>query len=831
MQLKPYSVQSVCQIINGKLVGGKLQGNRTIKDILIDSRQLITAENSLFFALISSRNNGHKYIYELYEKGLRAFVVSQIPASKNQMPDASFILVKNTLTALQHLTAFHRSQFDIPVIGITGSNGKTIIKEWLFQLLSPDKNIVRSPKSYNSQIGVPLSVWQLNPSNELAIFEAGISEPDEMEKLQLIIRPTIGIYTNIGQAHDENFINTTQKAGEKLKLFTKVDTLIYCSDHIDIQGVLIKSGLNRQIKLHTWGRKNEADLMIQSATPTGNATLLEAVYGGQSMSITIPFTDDASVENAMHCWTMMLLLGYDPALISSRMAQLSPIAMRLELKEGINNCTIVNDFYNSDFNSLRIALDFLNQQSQHREKTVILSDILQSGRNEVDLYTDISALLDAKGINRIVGIGQAISRQQDKFQMSREFYDSTEEFLSHFAVASLSNQSVLLKGARKFEFERISNLLQQKAHETVLEINLNHLVSNLNYFRSKLTAGTKLMAMVKAFGYGSGSFEIANILQFHHIDYLAVAYADEGVELRKAGIETPIMVMSPEENSFDAMIRHRLEPEVFSFRILDLLEETIRRTALPSNKPVKIHIKLETGMHRLGFCEHQLDELSQRLVSNKMLFVQSVFSHLAASDKAEHDTFTQEQTEIFRRMSEKIIQLFPHKIHRHILNSAGICRFPEAHFDMVRLGIGMYGISADSTDKAGLSSVISLRSTISQIKTVPADTSIGYNRSFITDKPLRIGIVPIGYADGLSRKLGNGRGKLYVRGKEARIIGDVCMDMCMIELNDNEVSEGDIVTVFDDHHPVETFAHDSETIPYEIFTGISRRVKRVYFYE
>lgn len=462
---------------------------------------------------------------------------------------------------------------------------------------------------------------------------------------------------------------------------------------------------------------------------------------------------------------------------------------------------------------------------------MILSDILQSGRNEVDLYADIGALLEAKGITRLIGIGQAIGRQQDKFSMNREFFETTEDFLNHFAIASLSNHSVLLKGARKFEFERISNLLQQKAHETVLEINLNHLVSNLNFYKSKLRPETRLMAMVKAFGYGSGSFEIANVLQFHQVDYLAVAYADEGVELRKAGIETPIMVMSPEENSFDAMIRHRLEPEIFSFRILGLLEETIKRTALPSNKPVKIHIKLDTGMHRLGFCEHELEELINRLTDNSMLFVQSVFSHLAASDKPQHDQFTQDQIETFRRMSDRIMNVFPHSVYRHILNSAGISRFPQASFEMVRLGIGLYGISMNSAEEQGLSTVISLKSTISQIKTIAAQQSVGYNRSFIADKPIRIGIVPIGYADGLSRKLGNGRGTIYVHGMSARIIGDVCMDMCMIDLTNIDAMEGDTVIVFDENHPVDQIARDSETIPYEIFTGISRRVKRVYFYE
>jgi len=831
MQGEPYSVDSICQIVKGKLIKGNLSVNQTITDILIDSRQLITAENTLFFALITPRNNGHKYIPELYEKGLRTFVVSQVPGGKIHMPEAKFLLVKNTLAALQQLAAHHRSGFSIPVIGITGSNGKTIIKEWLFQLLSPDRNIVRSPKSYNSQVGVPLSVWQMNSGHEMAIFEAGISEPDEMDKLQPIIRPTLGIFTNVGQAHDENFIQTIQKAGEKLKLFTRVETLIYCSDHSDIQEVFIKSGLNRQINTFTWSIKNEADLMIHSVATSGGTSLIEASYKESSLSLRIPFSDAASVENAIHCWSVMLLMGYGQDIINDRMAQLIPIAMRLELKEGINNCTIVNDFYNSDFNSLRIALDFLNQQKQHREKTVILSDILQSGRNEVDLYADIGALLEAKGITRLIGIGQAIGRQQDKFSMNREFFETTEDFLNHFAIASLSNHSVLLKGARKFEFERISNLLQQKAHETVLEINLNHLVSNLNFYKSKLRPETRLMAMVKAFGYGSGSFEIANVLQFHQVDYLAVAYADEGVELRKAGIETPIMVMSPEENSFDAMIRHRLEPEIFSFRILGLLEETIKRTALPSNKPVKIHIKLDTGMHRLGFCEHELEELINRLTDNSMLFVQSVFSHLAASDKPQHDQFTQDQIETFRRMSDRIMNVFPHSVYRHILNSAGISRFPQASFEMVRLGIGLYGISMNSAEEQGLSTVISLKSTISQIKTIAEHQSVGYNRSFIADKPIRIGIVPIGYADGLSRNLGNGKGKLYVHGMAARIIGDVCMDMCMIDLTNIDAVEGDTVIVFDENHPVDQIARDSETIPYEIFTSISRRVKRVYFYE
>ena len=825
-----YTLENIAGAVKGKLLNQAASTLR-IRDILIDSRQLIAAEQCLFFALISERNNGHRYISQLYEKGIRAFVISQLPADINTMPDAAFILVENTLAALQALAAFHRRQFDMPVIGITGSNGKTIIKEWLFQLLSPDFNIIRSPKSYNSQVGVPLSVWQMDQQHQLAVFEAGISEPEEMEKLQAIIKPTIGLFTNIGQAHSENFIQTSQKVGEKLKLFTKVDTLVYCTDHADIQSIIIKSELLRTIKSFSWSRKNEADLQIVSVEKNLNKTNINGLYKGKEALVSIPFVDEAAIENAIHCWAVMLLFGLPQDEITKRMALLVPIAMRLELKAGINNCTIINDSYNSDVNSLSIALDFLNQQQQHKQKTLILSDILQSGRNEVDLYTYIAQLLEAKGIDNLIGIGPAISRQADRFQMNKVFFDTTEEFLSHYPFASLNNQTILLKGARIFEFEQISKLLQEKAHETVLEINLNNLVSNLNYYRTKTKPGTKLMAMVKAFGYGSGSFEVANILQFHHADYLAVAYADEGVELRKAGIILPIMVMSPEENSFDAMIRHQLEPEIFSFRILDLLEETIRRLALPPNKPVKVHLKIDTGMHRLGFCPHEVDALIERIRSNPMLRIQSVFSHLAASDKAEHDAFTHQQISILEGCGKKITDAFPYTIMRHILNTGGISRFAEAQFEMVRLGIGLYGVPSTAEEIEALQTVISLKSTISQIKQLKANESVGYNRSSYTTRESRIGVVPIGYADGLSRLLGNGNGKLWVNGQAAPIIGDVCMDMCMIDLTDISANEGDPVVVFDSKHSIKLVAKDAQTIPYEILTRISRRVKRVYFQE
>ncbi len=825
-----YNGLELTEILGASLVSPDAK-QIAVKDILIDSRRLIATEQCLFFALVSKRNDGHQYIPELYKKGVKFFVVSSLPDTMEKMPEGHFFVVDNTLEALQKLAAWHRRLFDIPVIGITGSNGKTIVKEWLFQLLSPDRKIIRSPKSYNSQIGVPLSVWQINDNHEIAIIEAGISEPDEMENLRNIINPTVGIFTNIGQAHDENFISTAQKIGEKLKLFTKVGTLIYNADRGDIQEIMIRSGILEYVKTFCWGKDESCDLQITETEPGKQGTLIRGRFRDNSYEISIPFHDKASIENATHCWAVMLFLGYNQKVISERMPNLSPVAMRLELKEGINNCTIINDSYNSDFNSLSIALDFLNQQTQHKQKTLILSDILQSGRNEDDLYKDVARLVEQKNIDQIIGIGQAINRQKNQFNIPKSFYQTTADFLSLFPLGSLNNQTILLKGARIFEFEQISRRLQQKLHETVLEINLDALVENLNYFRSKIPAGTKIMAMVKAFSYGSGGFEIANILQFHHIDYLAVAYADEGVELRKSGVTLPVMVMNPEEYAFDTMIKYQLEPEIFSFRALNMLEKSILRSAIPQNKPIKIHIKLETGMNRLGFTENDIDELILRLKKNPLIYVQSVFSHLAASDKPDLDHFTKEQIHRFLESANKIVSAFNHKVLMHILNSAGISRFPEFSFDMVRLGIGLYGIPSVESDRDKLNPATRLRSVIAQVKEVKKGESVGYNRSFVADKNMPVGIVSIGYADGLLRSLGNGKASLYVNGNEVPVIGDICMDMCMIDLTGVEAREGDDVIIFDREHPVGSLAKIAGTIPYEILSRISRRVKRVYFHE
>lgn len=828
MQHQRYFLSKVSEIVGGQLVGNDV--DIEICDLLIDSRQLVTAEQALFFALVGARNDGHKYIKNLYEKGVRAFVVNHCP--DETFPEAAFIVVGDTLKALQTLAAYHRHQFDIPVLGITGSNGKTIVKEWLAQLLSPDYNIVRSPKSYNSQVGVPLSVWQMNDQHQLGIFEGGISEPDEMMAIQDMIRPTIGVFTNIGQAHDENFIGRLQKAGEKLNLFTKAEKLVYCMDYSEIQQVVIKSGIASKIQLFTWSRKfQETDVYINRVEKRDHETEIGFVYQSNDYSFVIPFADDASIENAIHCLSVGLLMGMDFDVIADRLSHLTPIAMRLEIKSGINNCTIINDYYNSDVNSLAIALDAMNQQHQHKNHTVILSDILQSGRNEYDLYGEISQLFENKNVNMLIGIGNSISRQAKQFKMNSYFFPTVADFLAQFPFSKFSNQAILLKGARAFEFEQISMELQEKAHETVLEINFNHLVNNLNYYRSKIKPETKLMVMVKAFGYGSGNLEVSNILQFHNVDYLTVAFADEGVELRKAGINLPIMVMSPEVNSYDNIIKYHLEPEVFSFRNLDFIEKSMENLALPEAHPLNVHIKLDTGMHRLGFAKSELPELIKRLKANPMLHVKSVFSHLATADNPAEDEFTMSQIKLFEEGSQMIVDAFPHKVLRHILNTAGITRFTKYQFDMVRLGIGLYGVPTCDADKGNLQTVVSLKTTINQIKDVPAGDSIGYNRHGRADHDLRIGIVPIGYADGLSRLLGNGNGKFYVNGNQVSIIGDVCMDMCMLDLTGIEASEGDTVVVFDGEHNINDIAQACTTIPYEIMTRVSQRVKRVYYQE
>ena len=824
-----YTIDKIASIIEGKLIGEN-DKSLVIKDLLFDSRMLVMPENTLFFALKSHRNDGNKYIKELYDKGVRSFVVEKMPEIAGVGDDAVFILVDNTLKSLQKVAASHRGNFDIPVIGITGSNGKTIIKEWLYQIFSPEISVARSPKSYNSQIGVPVSLWQLNENHRIGIFEAGVSRPDEMQNLKDIIQPTIGIFSNIGAAHGKNFDSISSKVEEKLKLFHNVDTLIYCLDHKEIKEAVDK--LN--VATFTWSRNDEhADVLIYSIEKEEDATTIKAFVRDceANVKITIPFTDDASVENAIHCWLTALKFNISDGVIEKKMSQLAPVAMRMELKSGINNCEIINDSYNSDFNALTIALDFMNQQHHGKKRVVILSDILQSELKEDDLYEKIAQQIKSKGVNLIIGIGEAIMRQSAKFDIEKVFYRDVKEFLANHHIDTFHNQLILIKGARDFGFEKISRVLQEKAHETILEINLNNLVKNMNYYRSKLKSDTKLMVMVKAFAYGSGNFEVSNVLEFHHADYLTVAYADEGIELRRKGITLPIVVMTPEINTFESIIKNNLEPDIYSFRSLSLLEDAIENLDTQLNAPIGIHIKLDTGMHRLGFLPGDIDELLERLKSNDKIVVKSVFSHLAGSDSQEFNDFTMKQINNFEAMSSKIVNALPYKILRHILNSAGISRFTDYQYDMVRLGIGIYGIAPCEEDKGKLRTVVSLKTTIVQIKEYEVGETIGYSRRGKIEKKSRIGVVPIGYADGLKRELGNGNACFYVNGKAAPIIGNICMDMCMIDLTGIDCKEDDTAILFNEDYPVERIAEACDTIPYEILTSISQRVKRIYYQE
>ncbi|HWB64248.1 MAG TPA: bifunctional UDP-N-acetylmuramoyl-tripeptide:D-alanyl-D-alanine ligase/alanine racemase [Chitinophagales bacterium] len=838
-----YTIEEILKATGGNLLF-KAAGAYPVQELLLDSRKVIHPTTSIFFALSGLKLDGHHYIDELYRKGVRNFVVSNpndITAGK--YPDSNFIQVKDTRLALQKLAARHRSRFSLPVIAITGSNGKTIVKEWLYQLLHEDYNIVRSPKSYNSQTGVPLSLWQINETHDLGIFEAGISEPGEMERLEKIIKPNIGVFTNVGEAHSEGFLSTRHKTKEKLNLFVNADILIYCKDYFDInQSVAEINALSKgtdetesKIKTLTWSMSSEADVQVTSVMQNENRSYITCFYKNKDIDFEIPFVDKASVENAIHCACVMLYLKRDAAIIKERMKHLSGIKMRLEMKDAVNNCSLINDSYNSDTGSLKIAIDFLVQQNQHPKKTVILSDILQTGRGEFDLYSEVAALLKENKIDRFIGIGPGLVRSKKIFEKNEELkvecYETTEEYIKHFDPVLFQNEVILLKGARKYRFEIIGKFLEKKAHETVLEINLNAISHNLKVYQSLLRPETKIMVMVKAFSYGAGSFEIANVLQFSRADYLAVAYADEGVELRKNGITLPIMVMNPEVRSFEAMIQYGLEPEIYSLAMFDRFAEVLTILRNGSADKYKIHIELETGMNRLGFVAEEIPLLIEKLKLTPQVQVASVFSHLAASEDKEYDVFTKEQIKTFDIMSSQICAEFEHKILRHILNSNGITRHTKAQFDMVRLGIGLYGLDSSEKVQNKLMNVSALKTTISQIKEVKAGNTVGYGRVGKVQKDKVIATVGLGYADGLSRKLSNGKGKMLVNGKLAPIIGNVCMDMAMLDITGIDAREGDEVTVFGISPRIEDLAEAAGTIPYEILTGISGRVKRIYFQE
>ena len=811
------STRNIAPIINAKWFENS--NSFEIDHISIDSRSLQNGVNTLFFALVGPNNNGHIYIEELIQKGVRNFVVTSIP--ENLKDKANFLLVENSIVALQEFAAYYRNLYQFPIIGVTGSNGKTIVKEWLNFLLNPDYTIIRSPKSYNSQVGVPLSVISINEKHNLGIFEAGISTRNEMEKLEKIIRPTIGILTNIGTAHDEGFDNLGEKIKEKLKLFAHSEILIYNKNKT------VEAFVNSKIKTFSWSCKEESADVFIKIKPVLDKTVLEIDYLGSKFDIKIPFQDDASIENAIHCMMVLLYFNYDYKTIEDRMELLFPVEMRLKVKNGIHNSTVIDDSYSSDFQSLKIALDFLESQKQHKKKTVILSDIFQSGLTNEELYSKVSQLILSNKINKVICIGETISEYKNKF-INCTTFKNTEAFISEFESMNFSDETILIKGARVFEFEKIVALLEEKTHETVLEINLNAISHNLNFYKSKLKPTTKMMVMVKAFGYGNGGFEIAKLLEHHNVDYLGVAFADEGIALKNSGIKMPIMVLNPETTSFSAIIQHQLEPEIYSLKGLNSFLQLAKQKKL---KAFPIHIKLDTGMHRLGFEEENIADLISVLKDNKYIKVKSILSHMATSDALEHRDFALSQIDLFEKLSSKIISDLQINPIRHILNTSGISNFYQAQYDMVRLGIGLYGVSNDANEQRFLENVGTLKSIISQIKTIEKGESVGYGRRFIAQKTSKIATIPIGYADGISRHWGNGLGFVSINNQKATIIGSVCMDMLMVDISEIICNEGDEVILFGNSPTVTFIAEKLETIPYEVLTSISQRVKRVFYRE
>lgn len=792
-----------------------LAKDRPVESLMIDSRKLVKGEGVVFFAITGAHHDGHDFLEALYGAGIRQFIVEKKSDCTARFPEANFVHVQSAVEALQRIAAHHRANMHIPVIAVTGSNGKTIVKEWLFQLLSSSYKIVKNPGSYNSQIGVPISVWQMQSHHQLAIFEAGISKPHEMMRLNRVIKPSIGIFTNIGSAHDEGFSNREEKISEKLKLFEGADIIIYRKDHGPIAEAIRASGLPSL----SWGFESTSDIRVKVITNG-----LEVRYKGVAQNIMMPFKDMASIENSMHCIATMIYLGLDLSIISERIRLLKSIAMRLELKEGINRCHIIDDTYNNDLAGLRISLQFLANQNQKRSKRLILSDILESGLSEPVLAQEIKKLVDENNIDAFVGIGPALFQNRQIFAGSSFFYENTSDFIANFDSTQLHDEVILIKGARSFAFEKIVNRLQRKLHGTVMEINLGAVVHNLNYFRSLLKPETKIMVMVKAFAYGSGSTEIANLLQYHKVDYLGVAYADEGIELRKNNISLPIMVMNPTEETFESLMDFNLEPEIYSFKILDAFIHFL------NGRPAIIHIKVDTGMHRLGFESEDINFLIEKLKNHPEIKVASIFSHLAGADEAIHDIFSEEQAAHFRKIADDISAAIGYKPIHHLLNSPGIMRLPQLQFDMVRLGVGLYGVNPTS-DTAMLKTVATLKTVISQIRTISKGETIGYGRRGKADCEVRIATIAIGYADGYTRAFSRGVGKVLVNGKMARVIGNVCMDMTMIDITGIDASEGDEVVIFGDSLPIEDVAASISTIAYEILTNTSERVKRVFVAE
>ncbi len=808
-------------MVKGKLVG---PGNIVVSEAVIDSRQLSFTEGLVFFAIRGKNHDGHDYLESLYENGIKAFVVEALPENRTGLSEAAVILVENSVTALQMLAAHVRKSFKSTVIAVTGSSGKTIVKEWLADVLGNQFPVIRSPKSFNSQVGVPLSVLKLDDRYRMAVFEAGISMPGEMQKLQRIIKPDVGVITNIGDAHRENFPDDRVKAKEKLILFRKARVIIYCSDHEIIHSEIMGDPVLRSKKLVDWSlQRRDATAFIEKQEAKNGQSRFSITYSKQNFDFIIPFTDRASVDNAITVAVACLATGISPETIVSGVASLVSVAMRMELKNGINNCQLIEDYYNSDPGSLGMALEYLKSQ-QVRKYTLILSDFVQSGRPDRELLKEVAGLVRRTGINRFIGIGHGLETNRSYFGANAEFYRSTDDFIRNFDPSSFREETILLKGARVFEFEKIGKLLEHKIHQTVLEINLNALENNINEFRRHLNKGTRMMAMVKAFAYGAGSVEIARSLEYQRVNYLAVAYADEGVVLREGGITLPIMVMNPDPAAAEMMIRYSLEPEIFSFSSFRRFSAVASRHGLV-NYPV--HIKIDSGMHRLGFLPEETEELAEMIIKTGSIKVVSVFSHLAASEEPSLDKFTHRQVEVYLKVASRLAEATGYQFLRHILNSSGIARFPQYQFEMVRPGIGMYGVGHLPEFK--LNTTGRFVTTVSQVKHVPAGDPVGYGCADVADYDRTLAVLPVGYADGLNRKLGNRRGFLFIKDRRVPIVGNVCMDMCMVDVTGMKVEEGDEAEVFGNHIPIEEIAELCDTIPYEILTSIPGRVKRIFF--
>lgn len=813
------------------LIGARRYGNKEAKVgfLLTDSRSLCFPEETLFFALRSERNDGHRYIAELYRRGVYNFVVDHLPDDMENYPNANFLRVVNTLAALQRLAERHREEYNIPIVGITGSNGKTMVKEWLYQVLSPNKYVTRSPRSYNSQVGVPLSLWLLDELTEVGVFEAGISLPGEMRALHDIIQPTIAVLTNLGAAHQENFDSMEAKCREKLTLFHDAKAVVYHADDGLVDQILDEKH-EPGTRLSWSFSEGKAVYWVQSVVKSDDHTTITMVEGASTYQYTIPFIDDAAVGNSIACYIVALYLGIKPKTLDERMACLEPVAMRLEVKEGQHGCTLINDSYNSDINSIGIALDFMSRRPDHRgrRRTLILSDI-SSMENATDaVFQEISSLASTRGVEKFIGIGKALCDHSEMIAIEEKyFFPTVDAFIQSDVFHSLHDEVILLKGARRFGFDQITELLVKKVHETTLEVNLTALVKNLNWYRSFLKPTTKLVCMIKADGYGAGAVEIAKTLQDHRVDYLAVAVADEGATLRRNGITANIMVMNPEMTAFKTIFDYDLEPEIYSFRLLETLIKAAEKEGVTGHP---VHIKLDTGMCRLGFNPREdMPRLIDRLRHQNAVIPRSVFSHFVGSDSDGFDAFSAQQFQLFDEGSKQLQAAFSHKILRHIDNSAGIEHFPERQMDMCRLGIGLYGVNPRTNGI--IHNVSSLKTTILQIRNVKAGETVGYSRKGKMERDSVIAAIPIGYADGLNRHLGNRHCHCLVNGKEAEYVGNICMDVAMIDVTDINCQEGDSVEIFGDHLPVTILSDALDTIPYEVLTSVSNRVRRVYFQE